>query len=1521
MRKTLMLIQTILLCSLTALTQTNLISPTADGGFENATNTFAANGWTVVNDTYNNFYVGSAPLASDGLFCAFTGSNASTWTGTPDVSISHFYKDITFGSETGLNISFKFKTNPAENWTDYFSVSLVSTATTPVAGTELLSGQIFYDYYSADWVLYSIPVSAAEFGTSARLVFSWVTETTEPNEIAFDEISVSSYPPLSGTKTVPGDYATIADAVNDLNFKGIGTGGVTFNIAANYTETITSPIILHATGTELNPIVFQKSGIGANPLLTAFAGTSGVDDSQCDGLWMLAGSDYVTIDGIDLFDPNTTSPQTMEYGYSMCKGFNSENNRFDGCQFNTIKNCTLTLSRNNYQDGIKGSCAILIAHTLWDSPGYISYADINESSETHSYNEIFSNTIQNCNHGIYIYGSALSSGGGKGNGKSLLQDSFNDIGGSSVSTGNTILNFGGATGTNYPSSGITFINQDEINISNNTINNNNGSGVNHTNINRGIYGIETASSEETFNTTISYNSITIHGGATIRELTGINLDIDGTSTVLNIHHNNITGDYTTATSGYFYGILSMSAVRKVMINNNTVSDFTFGSASTATNGGFYGIGITSTSVPDSLFLSNNVVDNLFRHSTVSGLTYGMIISAGTIRTISGNTISNINTDAPGNLFGISSTGSTSTELSNNQIYNINNNLVSSTSTLYGISATASSANFNNNIIHDLTHDGTGDIRGFYENGSNNGTHLFSSNQIYNLTGNGTIFGAWMSDQNITFSNNLVYNLQSNMTTQTFRVYGYYLFGIFGTATIYNNRFGDLKAPSATSFNEFEPTIYGMYLRASNANTSINFDFNSIYLQANSSGTTFTTAALYVEASATATTCNLNLRNNIIINKSTPVGAGKSYAMYRSWEEYGNYNVASNNNLFYAGTPGSSNLIYGSNTITKETLDDFKTLVAPRESNSITENLSFLSLDGSNSDFLHINPEIVSTTNNAGIAVTGITTDADGQTRNATTPDIGADEYDPSLVWTGATSTDWATAGNWNWNLAPTENNSIIITDVANDPIINELAATPAICNDLTINSNAVLTINTGKALTVNGSITNNAGNNGIIIQSDVSGSGSLIHNTNNVGASIQRYITGGPLKWHIISSPVSAQSISGDWTPSGTLGDGTGYDFYAYDEASATWLNQKIIGNNIHTFQVGKGYLIDYQSANSSKTFVGYMNNSTNSLAISANNTGEYAGINLLGNPYPSSIDWKAASGWTRTNLVQNSGGYDVYVWNQEANNYGTYNSAAAGDEGTNAASRYIAPMQGFFVEAASSGNVILNNSVRVHNNASNWHKNQVTIANMKITVNSETYGSDEALIEFGHTENAGGANKLFSFVPTAPSIYLPKEDHNYSILFQAESTGNELIPVNFIPGADGNYTLTFHIGLSIAKLELEDMQTGIKHNLLDNPTYSFTSTIADSPERFLLHFGVVGVEETFDRQNLRLHYSANSLYITNENETANLNIYNLIGQHIYATKVRSKGLIHINIPLPDGTYIVCLQGENTIQSAKLIVK
>jgi len=62
-------------------------------------------------------------------------------------------------------------------------------------------------------------------------------------------------------------------------------------------------------------------------------------------------------------------------------------------------------------------------------------------------------------------------------------------------------------------------------------------------------------------------------------------------------------------------------------------------------------------------------------------------------------------------------------------------------------------------------------------------------------------------------------------------------------------------------------------------------------------------------------------------------------------------------------------------------------MATRDASSYSENVNFVSASD-----LHINPTIQTYAESGGATIVGITDDYDGNTRNATTPDIGADEF-------------------------------------------------------------------------------------------------------------------------------------------------------------------------------------------------------------------------------------------------------------------------------------------------------------------------------------------------------------------------------------------------------------------------------------------------------------------------------------------------------------------------------------------------
>jgi hypothetical protein len=119
----------------------------------------------------------------------------------------------------------------------------------------------------------------------------------------------------------------------------------------------------------------------------------------------------------------------------------------------------------------------------------------------------------------------------------------------------------------------------------------------------------------------------------------------------------------------------------------------------------------------------------------------------------------------------------------------------------------------------------------------------------------------------------------------------------------------------------------------------------------------------------------------------------------------------------------------------------------------------------------------------------------------------------AVVWTGAVSEDWATAGNWQGGSVPTTNDDVIIPNVSRDPVLS--GRHPA--KSLTILSGGFLTISDADTLNLSGSISNGGallmGNNAALyIAGNYSNSGSLTTNYSTIifnGTNDQTITSGG----------------------------------------------------------------------------------------------------------------------------------------------------------------------------------------------------------------------------------------------------------------------------------------------------------------------------------------------------------------------------------------------------------------------------
>lgn len=192
---------------------------------------------------------------------------------------------------------------------------------------------------------------------------------------------------------------------------------------------------------------------------------------------------------------------------------------------------------------------------------------------------------------------------------------------------------------------------------------------------------------------------------------------------------------------------------------------------------------------------------------------------------------------------------------------------------------------------------------------------------------------------------------------------------------------------------------------------------------------------------------------------------------------------------------------------------------------------------------------------------------------------------------------------------------------------------------------------------------------GLTILSDASSTGSFIANTASGSASVIRYMS--PRRWHIVSSPVSGQTVGQFLTINGNIPKNTASGapttapfergMRGYDPLNNQWGNFYKDGST-ELMSKGKGFLIRVKSTGDQNiTFTGPLN--TGDISV----TGLAAGLwNCIGNPYTSAIRINSETetykflGLNSTNLDPLYGA--IYIWHQadaEATASGVYHESS----------------------------------------------------------------------------------------------------------------------------------------------------------------------------------------------------------------------------------------------------------------------
>ncbi|MCB0806831.1 MAG: fibronectin type III domain-containing protein [Bacteroidales bacterium] len=499
----------------------------------------------------------------------------------------------------------------------------------------------------------------------------------------------------------------------------------------------------------------------------------------------------------------------------------------------------------------------------------------------------------------------------------------------------------------------------------------------------------------------------------------------------------------------------------------------------------------------------------------------------------------------------------------------------------------------------------------------------------------------------------------------------------------------------------------------------------------------------------------------------------------------------------------------------------------------------------------------------------------------------------STTWTGAVSSNWFINGNWTDGV-PYSTTNVTIAAAGIQPILTSNAA----CNNLTLDPLSEFTVANGTTLTVNGNF---------LMQASSSGQASLVEygGLNVTGTQkVRQYLTEN--RWHFVSSPVDG-AVSNVFN-----------DIYLkyYDEPNSEWVYIVDLGVSL---PAGVGYEAWSDDAFNGNTFVLYQGGDLNSgsVGLPVSNSGD--GWNLVGNPYPSSIDWDNA-GWTKTNIDGS-----VYVW--DGVQYLTWNGSVGA-----LANGVIPAMQSFFVKAnAASPDLQVDNAARVH--GPDAYKGGGVNNLIEVSIIGNGY-SDVTYVNFNENATAGFDSQFDSYklfgIEEAPQIYSVLDDEILSVNVMDEFNPGMVIPLGIKTPANGSQQYTIKVSNLTSfdtpiNVYIEDLYTGDFIQLDDFNEYTFSSDKADPADRFALHFmtATTGIDD-INSGDLYVYANERSVYINNDPnnlKTGTVSVFNISGQEVMHTELQPVAINKFDLQVEPGYYVVKVLTNNTLTTQKVFIK
>ena len=472
--------------------------------------------------------------------------------------------------------------------------------------------------------------------------------------------------------------------------------------------------------------------------------------------------------------------------------------------------------------------------------------------------------------------------------------------------------------------------------------------------------------------------------------------------------------------------------------------------------------------------------------------------------------------------------------------------------------------------------------------------------------------------------------------------------------------------------------------------------------------------------------------------------------------------------------------------------------------------------------------------------------------------------------------NWNSTSSWSNGAVPTSSSDIVISSDITIP-----SGCSATANTLLVGEGS-LKIASGGTLTITNRIDNTIAAN-LVIEDG----GQLITSSTGVAATVQKDITASTAKsgegWYTIASSVNNPTIAS----ATNLATGT-YDLYRFEESEQEkpWENYKAHSStDFTTLENGRGYL--YRNGDDKTlSFTGDLNVGNMSYTIT-NSGGDFAGFNLIGNPYPHNIykgAYTAIPNYSGSTL--NTGFHTLT--NEGAWSTGTDNSTA------------ILPGQGIMVEATKAGTLTILDKT---SSSSSKYNNEY----IRFTVENAEY-SDDAYAWF---DKGYGLHKIDHRNPAIPMLYIPQDGEDYSIAIMKDNT--EAFGLNFKANTTGSYTLKYKAKGNFDYLHVIDRLTGKDTDMLLDGEYSFVGSTQDDEARFIVKLAYKPNYGSSD-ETVFAYQSGSEIFVSGEGE---LQVFDVTGRIVSTETIN--GVKAVSVPA-QGVYVFRLVGEN-VKTQKIVVR